>query len=274
VYYGTGAKYAQQMFIDDRNYPGGPLGFYDNDVTDAVISIGSASYLVANALADGLVLWRCYLIYNYNRWIIAFPVVMYLAWIACAIIDIWSSTQVTVFITNISDFGVAWVSISMALNIILTSMIVGRLLVARRQLMNVLGKKHAQLYTSVAALVVESAAISAVASIIFLILFGPVNPWMNTMINVFSPMLTIAATVAPLLILLRVARGRAFSDTTLTSHHTTRMDFSNKSGGTGVQSSTLPMSTFRSATQVDVVVGDPHWGGRKGSDSVPSVSEV
>jgi len=69
-------------------------------------------------------------------------------------------------------FGIPYWSLSMALNIIVTMLIVGRLWYARQRIRKSMGEQHGRTYTGVAALVIESAAPYAIASFILVILYG------------------------------------------------------------------------------------------------------
>lgn len=60
----------------------------------------------------------------------------------------------------------------MAVNITLTAVIVLRLVLVRKELVDVLGAEYAQQYTSLIAIVVESALLYSVTSIMYLIAFA------------------------------------------------------------------------------------------------------
>lgn len=69
-------------------------------------------------------------------------------------------------------FGIPYWSISMALNMIVTILIVGRLWLARKHIEDILGKGHGKMYTGILAMVIESAAPYAISSLILIILYG------------------------------------------------------------------------------------------------------
>lgn len=80
------------------------------------------------------------------------------------------------YVTNGINFTLPYLSLSLALNIILTIAIVLRLLMFRYRTVALLGPKHGTQYTSIAAMIIESAAIYSTISITFLVLFGLGNP--------------------------------------------------------------------------------------------------
>jgi len=79
------------------------------------------------------------------------------------------------YVTNGVNFTLPYLSLSLALNIILTITIVLRLLTFRYRVVSVLGPKYGTQYTSIAAMIIESAALYSAVSITFLVLFGVGN---------------------------------------------------------------------------------------------------
>lgn len=97
---GLGIKWNEMIWIDDRNYPGGPIGFLFNEFGLPLSTAGSASYVVNNFLTDLMVvstntlylelgvwsslgwilffnlivkLHRAWVIWSYNYYVIAIP---------------------------------------------------------------------------------------------------------------------------------------------------------------------------------------------------------
>ena len=97
-----------------------------------------------------------------------------------------------------------------AVNLLLTLLIVGRLLALSNQVTRMLGPQHERTYTSVAALLVESAAPYAVANLIFIVTYGIGSPGSNVVLPVLSQIMCTSSV----LIILRVANGRAWSQHT------------------------------------------------------------
>jgi len=285
VYFGASTKWVQQMFIDFRNYHldntttdplmTGPLGFYENDYNTPMIVLGNAAYVVLNSLADGLVLYRCYLIWNFN-WLVMFvPTLMFLGSTAMSIITVWNNSlpNAHFFGATSKAFATSWVILSMTLNIILTLLIVGRLLHARKKLVAVLGKQHARLYTSIAAMVVESAALYSGLSLLFIIFYEQLGVAIN-FVNIILPLLTQSMCIAPTLILVRVARGRAYSKDTAVAT-STGISINRSTGqGSGMHGSAtkVPMVTLNSKGSRTELEEEQStgWGIQKHEESVSS----
>lgn len=66
----------------------------------------------------------------------------------------------------------AYLCIAVGMNIIYTILVVGRLLSLRSQIKEVLGPEHAKTYTSIAAMVIESAAMYSVLGVLYIASFS------------------------------------------------------------------------------------------------------
>jgi len=106
-----------------------------------------------------------------------------------------------------SSLIISWYALTLGLNVMITCMIAGRLLWARRNLRNVLGPEHARIYTSVSAMLIESGVIYAISNLILLMNTIFVNAFLNTWYSI-HPMIII---ISPFLIIARVAKGNAYS---------------------------------------------------------------
>lgn len=73
-------------------------------------------------------------------------------------------------------YGTSYYAISLGINIILTILITLRLVMYRRSIMSRLPAEYAAHYVSLAAIIVESAAIYSVFAILFLITYAVNNP--------------------------------------------------------------------------------------------------
>lgn len=76
---------------------------------------------------------------------------------------------------------------SLALNILVTILIVGRLLLCRYRIGKVMGTKHGAHYASLAAMIVESAAMYSAFSLLFLIPFAMGSSLSQLFLQALSP---------------------------------------------------------------------------------------
>lgn len=91
----------------------------------------------------------------------------------------------------------------------MTSLIVGKLYMMRLRTRAVLTSNHTKTYTSVAAMVIESAALYSFLALIFIITYARNSDIQNLVL----PVLGQVQAISPLLIMWRVALGQAISRT-------------------------------------------------------------
>ncbi|GJJ06896.1 hypothetical protein Clacol_001092 [Clathrus columnatus] len=112
------------------------------------------------------------------------------------------------FASTSINFALTYWSISIATTLLLTVLIVGRLLIMRYRLRKVMSTDdRSSPYTSLSAMLIESAFIYAVTALIFIITFAKNNPVQNLVL----PVLGQVQSISPLLITLRIAQGRAWT---------------------------------------------------------------
>lgn len=193
------------------------------------------------------------------------------------------------------SFGLPYFVISLSLNIILTILIIARLLTYRRRINAVMGSEHGRDYTSLAALIVESAVLYSVFALAFLITYAINNPINQVFIGLVTPVqvsiilkiqnaekLTSPQLIASYLIIYRVAQGRAWSRDTLTQPAPSSLRFGKSTGASpptdsdfsrGRTESTFPTSS--SEVSHDAVSLGVHIGyARSHSDSDSDLSKV
>lgn len=81
--------------------------------------------------------------------------------------------------TETVKIGTAYWSLTISLNVLLTILIVSRLLTQRNKIQLVLGKQHSRMYTSISAMLIESAALYSIWALVFLISYAKNNTFQN-----------------------------------------------------------------------------------------------
>jgi len=234
VYFWASVEYTLDMYINDRGIPGGPLGYATTVADTTELFTGSLVFVIINVLGDALLTFRCYMVWNRAKLVMIIPVLTYCAQVVCGALTVQSSSALVV---TLPYFG-----LSTALNVLLTLMIAGKLLWARRSIVAALGPQHARLYTSIAAMVIESAFLNAIASSTNIALLATGNIAANIALGTQSQVMCIC----PMLILIRVARGRAYSQEAITAA-STAVDF-NSRGGKGSTMRVTPPSRNKYST--------------------------
>jgi len=213
------ALWGQYMWIDHRNYPGGPLGFYLASEVAWYTAMAFGAGVMANILGDGLLVYRCYIIWD-SRWqIMVVPAMIYLASSVTSILTVVESAipGTSMLKGKPIKLAVPWVSLSVSLNIIVTSMICVRLMWMRARLREVFAPEMASMYTSVATMLVESAAPFSILGIGLVVTAAQKGP----LVFAFGYVWSIFCSFSPQMIILRVAMGRGFLKETVNELHTT-----------------------------------------------------
>jgi len=199
-------------FIDNREFPGGPETYSLSKYSSALAVTPNAAFILANWMADGLLLFRCKVIWDGHYWILVLPVLMYLGSISMGIMTIFQSSRPNANLwTSVTvDFGLPYFSISASVNVLLTLLISARLFMHQRRMQKNLGSTRGLLpYNSIITMMVESSAIYAVSSLLFIGTYGA----NSTSSLIFLPILSQTQIIAPLLIISRVIRQSAWKST-------------------------------------------------------------
>jgi len=201
--------WGQYMWIDRRNNPGGPLGYFVASEGSWYIVLGWAAGIMTNILGDALLVYRCFIIWNSRWYIIALPLLTFLASSVLAIITIVETALPNRSVLNGGNpvrLAVTWVSLTVSLNVIVTSMICLRLLQARARTLGVLSPEMSRTYTSVVAVLIESAAPFTVIGISLVVVTAKSSP----LTYAFSDIWSLFCSLSPQMIILRVAMGQGW----------------------------------------------------------------
>jgi len=224
------AIFGQNMWITHRDDPGGVSNFLATQITVWYNTLASTSVICCIFMGDGLLLYRLFLIYGRSYVVLIFPALAYLAAVGLAIVQVVLSG-----LPNGNFFGgmaakvaIAFYVITVCLNIVLTSLICGRLLRASKQVASSLGKESAKVYTSAVAILVESSALYSVFGIMYLVPYALGVP----IADLFGQLWTKTSVIAPLLIILRVVKGRAWT-AHITATSRTSLAFATQSADVG-----------------------------------------
>ncbi|KAF8128940.1 hypothetical protein EV363DRAFT_1451422 [Boletus edulis] len=205
-------EFIQMGFITHRNYSGGPSAFF-NDEYSVPVNIGcTILYVCANWMNESLLVWRCYVVCRSGDrpWPLGvfIPLSLLLAVLGSGSLFISSAFHFTPPVSYTLAYGIS----SLILNLTATGFIAGRLLAYRRRVVSSLGRAQGQHYVSIAAVVVESAAVYTVFLIVVIVAYAIGSPATNMLQQVIVQVQSITS----LLIILRVARGEGWHSATET----------------------------------------------------------
>jgi len=122
-------------------------------------------------LADSVVLWRCYIVWNKNLFVTALPAVMIIgtAISGYTAVGHWFQKDPTVGALESINWAVAMLAMSMTTNIILTILTAGRIWYMSRKVANLSAQTP---YNKIILLIVESGLVMGVSKIIEFVLFN------------------------------------------------------------------------------------------------------
>ncbi|KAJ7135105.1 hypothetical protein C8R46DRAFT_1325870 [Mycena filopes] len=218
----TNIVFGQKTFIDDRNYPGGPNAFFVEQSTNWSAVVCNSVYIVNSWFQDALLLYRFWIIWACNYYVLVVPALAFLSSMVLSAILIaeLSQPENTLWTTISVNLAIPYWSISISMTIILTALIAGRLLYMRYRTQKLGGIATGPTpHFTLTAMLVESAAIYSVNGLIFLISYGINSPVQNLAL----PLLGQTQSIAPLLIILRMAQGRGWTSTTAREETTGRL---------------------------------------------------
>jgi len=227
IYTATTTQATADSYVYHADFPGGPSTYNNMVLFSAPVGIiNTISYVIANWLADALLLWRLIVLFQglrgqYTALVVALPALIYVGSLAMGFMfiiqtsfpngSLWANGQIT--------FTLPYFVLSVSMSIITTGLMLGRILSYIRKIRVVLGKHQSTPYTSVSAILVESCALYATFSLIFVVLYAINHPIQF----VFLSALANVQIIAPLLIIFRVSQNKAWNhqavESTLTNLH-------------------------------------------------------
>ncbi|TEB22003.1 hypothetical protein FA13DRAFT_1528374 [Coprinellus micaceus] len=164
--------------------------------------------IIVILLGDGVLIYRCYFIWQYRRWVIIMPSMVLFASFVMAIVAFAANIGTNSLKPSYNTLFSTWIALSVASNTMSTGMIAGKLVWERRKLSKALQASHLVKYTTATAILIESALPLALAGIVSSIVFAQrANP---TLIMVFPGIWICLSGLCPQLIIFRVAIGNSY----------------------------------------------------------------
>lgn len=214
------ALYAYSWQMD---YPGGPITYLADEWNRPMPALAYWTYFITMWFADALMLWRVTVFYDGVHRLVKLSVitVMFTIYIGVVASSCFSlailSTNQTFYSKYSRRAGIPTFTLSVTLNVFATALISIRLFLFKRWTEKNLGHKDNSPYTCIVAMLVESSALYATWSVVFIILYAINNPGQYVMLMTLCNV----QVIAPLLIVYRVSRGLAWEQntSTMTSPH-------------------------------------------------------
>jgi uncharacterized membrane protein YidH (DUF202 family) len=212
-------------------------------------------------MADAMLLWRLIVLFqgfgrSYKTLAVAFPALLYLGSLAMGFVFIIQTSfpNGSLWANGEIDFALPYFVLSVSMSVIATGLMLWRMLSFMKKVKFALGKKQTTPYTSISAILVESCALYAIFSLIFIVLFAINHPIQY----VFLSALANVQIIAPLLIIFRVSQGKAWNRTT-TEITLTNINFEGSRTGQAVprdDETSLKMKTMHAGHSTTVFTHD------------------
>ncbi|TEB20723.1 hypothetical protein FA13DRAFT_1644284, partial [Coprinellus micaceus] len=199
-------------------YPGGALAWAAASYGHPVFMLSQVPFLMTMWLADGCMTYRCWVVYSTDvgRWIFLLPPgLLYLGSIGTGLILLcqMSNSSNSLYSRALTGTILANFAITTLLNVLLTGLIAIRLAIhihnMRRYSCSDDGSMRA--YTSVWGILIESSALYAIFSLMFMVTYALNHPASQMFLGFQGQVQVVAA----LLIALRVSRGTAWARKTV-----------------------------------------------------------
>jgi len=204
----------EMMFVDDRAYPGGPIGAYKKLVFRFPIPyMGEVVYFLTAWLQDFLLIYRCFLFYGNNLLVIVVPTLLCVVSMVMGSL-VMAQTNVAAgsnpLQTSSINFFLTYWSCEVTTALLLTLLIVARLLHMRWKLSKVMGANENP-YLTVSAILLESCALFSAFGLAFIITDVRGSVYAGALLTVTGQV----QSIAPLLVILRVTQGSGITKETL-----------------------------------------------------------
>jgi len=189
-------------FVVLRNQPGGPAAFF-SDVSIPANVAKICIHTINSILGDSIVVWRCYHVWGQSLLICTLPILMILGSAISGFAQTYffatAKTTHTAFAKTLAHWNGAVFSLSLATNVIVTSLIAARIWYLERQLTDLPARNRSLRYKKVLALVIESGAIYSSALVIEITLYF-LNT--NAFYIVYDPIAQLTGIVPTMIIVL------------------------------------------------------------------------
>ncbi|EAU92219.1 hypothetical protein CC1G_10105 [Coprinopsis cinerea okayama7 len=259
------AIWSQLCWIDGRNHPGGVLGYIGENMAVWYQTMGSTTVVAMIFMGDALLLYRMYVIWGQNIYVLILPCLAYLCAFALAIIQLVTAAMpgASLFNGKSINFGVPYYTITISLNVVITSLICYRLRRLSKTVSQALGRDNARMYTSVAAMLVESAAPYSLVGIMFLIPYALESQTALSFGQVWAKL----TCICPQMIVFRVISGKGWTKETVTQAESTVVFSGNRPGAmaSGIELRSQHYSTHNTTLGGTV---NEKWDGERSTKSL------
>ncbi|KAJ8507793.1 hypothetical protein ONZ45_g9872 [Pleurotus djamor] len=191
-----------KAFVVFKDEQGGPAAFFDQ-LAEFTQLFGSTIYVAQTLLGDSVVLLRCYLVWGRRLSVIAFPFVLLLGSTASGVGILYSMAHVVpkadIFVIQLQHWILTFFSMTLATNIVCTSLVAFRIWYINRQNEFFQGGS----LKPILLLVVESGAVYSATLLALLILYKTESWFQYVLLDSVSPIVGLVFSM----IIVRIGLG-------------------------------------------------------------------
>ncbi|KAI6047506.1 hypothetical protein EDC04DRAFT_2864563 [Pisolithus marmoratus] len=200
--FAANVKFTEMIWIDLRDAPGGPVALIEDELNYWINVMALTCYYVMEWFMQALLLYRCIVVWNGNKYVTVSMTALFLAMVALSIVVLAGAGR-TVFYNLRTQL--AYVCIEVGMTVMYTLLVSWRLLKFRRGMEGLVGSEHLRAYNTAVTMVVESAAMYSVLGVIYIISFA-LHSNISNLVLLSIPHIQ---AITQLIIIIRVAQGRA-----------------------------------------------------------------
>ncbi|KAG1746158.1 hypothetical protein EDB19DRAFT_1690828 [Suillus lakei] len=170
VTFACNTKYTVMIWIDLRDTPGGPAALIENAMHFRINFLAISCGYVTVWFMQALLLYRCFVMWNWARRVMIPMAALYIGMIVVAIVILVQAGTGVIFY-NI-DIAIAYLAIQAALTVLYTVLVTKRVFAIRGKMKQALAEYDSSTYDTIILMLVESAMSYTVFIIIFIVAFA------------------------------------------------------------------------------------------------------
>lgn len=202
VGFAANVKFTEMIWIDLRDAPGGPVALIEDELNYWINIMALTCYYVMEWFMQPLLLYRCLVVWNGNKYVAVSMTALFLTMIALSIVVLAGASGTVFYNLNTQ---LAYLCIEVGMTVMYTLLVSWQLLKFRRGMEGLVGSEHLHIYNTAMTMVVESAAMYSVLGIIYIISFA-LHSNLSNLVLLSIPNVQ---AIAQLIIIIRVVQGRA-----------------------------------------------------------------
>ncbi|KAI9567152.1 hypothetical protein HD554DRAFT_2322831 [Boletus coccyginus] len=190
---------------DANTFPGGPVAFFA-DVSEPTLVVKSAIYTLQTLLGDGVVIYRCYVVWQ-SLWSIVLPSILWCSVAVTGAGSVYSSLQPTndtnVFAGETGQWIKAFYASTLTANLLSSGLLAYRIWTTERNVASVRVSAKSTM-TPVLRIVIDAVLLYSATLFTALICFANANNGLYVVLDMTTPIISIAFYM----VLIRVAMGQ------------------------------------------------------------------